>query len=213
MPTIIETKAFTFDELSDDAKERARDWYRESRYSDSSDFDHVIDDFATICDIIGIELRTHEVKLMSGKTRRDLNVLYSIGYCQSDYASFEGTYDYKATAPAKIREYAPQDEELHRIADELTEIQVRNAFGLRAEITNRGSRGYASIEVHDRRNECRDLGDAKHEVVSLIHDLERWLYRQLRNQSDYIYSDEAVDDSITANEYMFDEEGNRHVYA
>jgi hypothetical protein len=41
----------------------------------------------------------------------------------------------------------------------------------------------------------------------------RYLYRQLCDQRDYLYSDEAVDESILANEYMFDEDGRRHSYA
>jgi hypothetical protein len=73
-----------FDELDDAAKERARDWYREC--IDEDDFSCEIDEFASICDILGIDLKTHEVALMSGKTRSDPNIYWSVGYCQSDYA-------------------------------------------------------------------------------------------------------------------------------
>ena len=31
MPTVIETTVFTFDELTEAAKERAREWYREGQ--------------------------------------------------------------------------------------------------------------------------------------------------------------------------------------
>lgn len=39
---------------------------------------------------------------------------------------------------ALIREYAPQDTELHRIADALQAIQRRNFYQLRADASHRG---------------------------------------------------------------------------
>lgn len=68
-------------------------------------------------------------------------------------------------------------------------------------------------ECFDRRNEARDLGDDGRDVEELMKDLARYLYRQLRDQSDYLYSDEAVDEAIEANDYKFDEDGRRHAYA
>lgn len=210
----ITSDAYSFDELNDAAKERARNWYREGDMNEF-DFDCTIEDFTTICDIIGIELEVHAVKLMSGKTRTEPNVYYSVGYCQSDYAAFEGAYDYKATAGAKLREHAPQDSELHRIVDQLAAIQIANGFGLRATIKYTDYYGF-SITVEDRRNEERDdelLSTADRDITELVKDLARWLYDQLRSEADYRSSDEAVDENIEANEYMFDKEGNRHAYA
>ena len=81
---------YTFDELSDKAKERARDWYRSCR--DSNDFEHVISDAVCVLEILGVSLSTHEVRLMGGSTRRDPNVWWQVGYMQSDGAAFEGSY-------------------------------------------------------------------------------------------------------------------------
>ena len=39
----------------------------------------------------------------------------------------------------------------------------------------------------------------------------RWLYRQLEAEYDYLTSDEAIDDSIIANEYTFTENGRRYL--
>lgn len=44
---IIETKVFTFDELSDKAKEKARDWYREGAFDDRW-YDQVYEDAENI---------------------------------------------------------------------------------------------------------------------------------------------------------------------
>jgi hypothetical protein len=206
--TITQT-VYQFDELDDAAKERARDWYREASYGDTSDFDCEIDEFVHIAEALGIDFDTHEVKLMNGKTRSEPNIYWSVGYCQSDYASFEGTYDYKATAVQQIRHINNDDTwEPLRIAQALAKIQCENAFGIRAKM--RVVRDWMSVdEVYDRRDEERDIGSAWKEVEELMHDLARYLYQQLRDQSDYLHSDEAVDESITINEYEFDEEGAR----
>lgn len=217
MPTIIETKAFAFDELSDAAKAKARDWYRETSSNDASDFDFSTDDFVAVLEIMGVEVSTHEVKLMSGKTRRAPNIYWS-GFCsQGDGASFSGDYHYNAAAPAKIRAHAPQDNELHRIADELSALQLRNAFGLCARITQSGHYYHSNtmdVEVHDARNEDRAItGGDDYELRQLMRDLADWHYKQLDAENDDRQSDECVDENIEANEYMFDEEGDRHAYA
>ena len=93
MPRIIEKTVYQFSELSDKAKEKARDWFRSC--SDSSDLDNVITDFCSIADLIGLELSTRSVKLMSGKTRQEPEIYYSVAYCQGDYAAFSGTWNYK----------------------------------------------------------------------------------------------------------------------
>lgn len=210
------SEAYRFDELTDAAKEKARDWYRECRYNDPSDFDSVIDDFVTIAEMIGVSFATHEVHLMNGKSRWEPKIWWS-GFCsQGDGACFEGTYDYKADAVLKVRGYC-SDEEIIRIAEQLAKLQCENAFGLHADI-ERTSSNYAhentvSVCVYDRRNEERELEGDGDAITHLMKDLMRWLYGQLDEQNDYLYSAECVDESITANEYMFDEEGNRHDYA
>jgi hypothetical protein len=145
---------------------------------------------------------------MSGKTRQDPNIYWSVGYCQSDYAAFEGTYDYKADACIKLREMNDDDTWAPlRIAMVLAKIQAENAFGLRAtvKITNKD---WMQIEVIDRRNEER-YSLQFDEVIQLMRDLARYLYKQLRDQSDYLNSDENIDEMMEANEYEFDEEGER----
>ncbi len=55
-----------------------------------------------------------------------------------DGACFEGRWHWQPATPRKIREYAPQDRELHRIADALQAVQKRNFWQLQAEISHRG---------------------------------------------------------------------------
>jgi hypothetical protein len=224
MPQIVHlvTEAYTFDELDEQAKERARDWYREDMHQDSSDFDFVIDDFITIAEMIGVDFKTHEVQLMNGKTRRDPNIYWS-GFCsQGDGACFEGTWSYRPDAVVKVREYAPQDEKLHAIVDELTRINT-------ARILLGKSTWQATITHNDRYYHERsidiDVSDEEDDddepfinpdvdvVTEAMRDLCSWLYKQLDAHNDYLYSAEHIDESITCNEYMFTKEGARHDYA
>jgi hypothetical protein len=72
MPAIVETEIFTFDELSDDAQEKASEWYRQANL-DYEWWDTVYSDLETICDILGIVLKTTLVTLMGGDVRRKPN--------------------------------------------------------------------------------------------------------------------------------------------
>ena len=51
--------------------------------------------------------------------------------------------------------------------------------------------------------------DAEEVVIEALRDLARWLYRQLEREFDHLSSDEAVDETIVANDYTFTESGRR----
>lgn len=210
----IHSLAFDFDELEDSAKETARKWYRGC--IDSNDFDCEIGEFKTVCEHLGIDFDTHEVTGCTGKKWQEPNIYWSVGCCQSDYASFEGVYTHRSDAVAKLRAINDSDDwEPIKIAEALARVQADNFFGLRAIIKTRNYGG-ASVEVEDGRDEYRDdaiLDAAEKEIRELMERLARYLYEQLRDQSDHLYSDEAVDESIAANEYKFNEDGSRHAYA
>jgi hypothetical protein len=217
MPITIETKAYAFDELSDAAKEKARSWYRECMTQDNDLSERNYDDFVECATRLGIDFDQREGGKFFDGTINYRPTIYWSGFCsQGDGACFEGSYAYKATAPAAIREHAPKDETLRELADRLTTIQLRNAFGLRATVKHSGHYYHEhsmDIDVTDARNEDRDIGEDAEHIAEAMRDFARWMYGQLDADNDYLYSDECVDECITANEYMFDEEGDRHAYA
>ncbi len=55
-----------------------------------------------------------------------------------DGACFEGRWHWQSATARRIREHAPQERELHRIADTLQAVQKRNFWQLQAEISHRG---------------------------------------------------------------------------
>ena len=69
MPHVIETTVYEFHELEDEAKEKARAWFREG-LGDFGWHDFILDDFEQVCRILGIALRTYPVRLMGGGIRQ-----------------------------------------------------------------------------------------------------------------------------------------------
>ena len=212
MPQIIETTVYEFHELSDDAKEQARAWFREGA-GDWDWHDFIYEDFEQVCRILGIELKTCIVRLMGGGTRQKPCIWFSGFYSQGDGACFEGIHTYEKGAARRIRDYAPKDEELHAIADRLFAIQRDNFFQLRADIRHRGRYCHAySMEIVVARYSphWQDMtAEAEDAVTECLRDLANWLYRQLEREWDHMTSDEYADDGIVANEYTFTEAGRR----
>ena len=196
---IVETKVYKYEELSDSAKERAREWYLEGGLCyDWWDFGY--EDFCRVAEILGIEISTRR----DGKTPE----IYFTGfYHQGSGSSFVGTYGYAKGAVAKIKKYAPQDEALHRIAQGLQDVQRRHFYRLTADITSLRDH-CIRVEVDDSENCYRDIGDAEDDVRGLMNDFNEWMFKRLQDEYEYLTSDEAVAESIVANEYEFDEDGN-----
>lgn len=206
----ITTKLYQFDELPDDAKEHAREWWRNLEAQDC-DLSAVLEDFEQIADLIGLELKTHSVKPYGGGTRQEANIYFSGFSSQGDGACFEGFYQYAKGAARKLKEYAPQDTELARIADGLQELQRRNRYQITASCSHSGHYYHArsmSVDV-ERADEKALTAGAEEEMTELLRDLADWLYHQLEREYEYRRSDENVDESIRINEYEFTKEGRR----
>lgn len=201
----ITTTVYTFAELTDSAKEKARDWWREGYDFSSEGTDYLYDDFIACGKLLGISIDT-------GK--RDRPAIYWSGFSsQGDGASFEGHYSYAKGAGKAIRAHAPQDAELHRIADSLRAIQRKHFYKLSASVTQGRGSHYShawtmQIEVEDANSAEPDM-DAAESVRDLLRDFANWMYRQLEKEYEYQTSNEAVDDNIQANEYTFTESGKR----
>ena len=212
MPRIVKIFVYELPELSRAARERARVWYRDTCL-DWDWYDAVFEDFETVCGLLGVTLQTRTVRLLGGGTRQAPNIWFSGFARQGDGASLDGAYEYAPDAPRAIRSYAPKDETLHGIADDLQHVQRRNFFQLGAGIRQSGRYYHEhsmTIEVERDSPTGQDLtGDAEEIIVEAIRNLARWLYRQLEREHDYLTSDAAVDEAIVANGWTFTESGER----
>ena len=202
----VEKTLYKYEELSDRAKQKARECYLEGGL-DYSWWEYAYEDFARVAEILGITLSQRSVPLMNGKCRYEPEIYFSGFYHQGSGSSFCGTYGYAKGAVAKIKKYAPQDEELHRIAQGLQDVQRSHFYRLTADITSARDH-YIRVEVGDSENPYRDIGEAEDGVRELMNDFNDWMFKCLQDEYEYLTSDEAVEESIVANEYEFDEYGN-----
>jgi len=212
MSRIVETTVYQLGEISDRAKDAARAWYREACACDDW-HEYVFEDFEAICTILGVRLKTRSVRLFGGGTRQNPCIWFSGFSSQGDGASFECVYSFATGTPKAIRAHAPEDSELHRIADALQAIQRRNFYQLRADVGQRGRYCHEysmsiTVERDSPNNQDMTL-DAEDTLIELFRDLARWLYRQCEREYEYQTSDAVTDEAILANEYTFTGEGRR----
>ena len=203
MSRVIEKTIYQFSELSDKAKERARDWYRGCIESDElTDYDY----WTAIADVLGI-------KFDQRKGSSKPCVWWSGFASQCDGACFEGHYTYATGSRKAIREYAPRNTVLHGIADDLASIQRRYFYQIEAKITHNGHyyhSGMMDIDVYSPTSEYfRSYPASFDDIKQPLRDFADWIYKQLNAQNDYLNSDENIDECIEINEYEFDENGER----
>ena len=180
-------------------------------------WDAVCEDFYEICKILGIELDAREP-------------CFSGFWSQGDGASWAGIYRAQGLgytglaplhtydqAPAKMREHAPLDEELHRIADELCLLgriygpvcaKIRRLYG--GNYVHSSTMQIDNWEFYDdEKNEDMPDEIAEHvegTLLELFRALADWLYKSLEREHDYLTSDEAVIETLEANEIEEDED-------
>jgi hypothetical protein len=209
MPTTRTIQIFKFDELSGKAKNRARDWYRQSAL-DYDWWDAVYEDAIQCGILLGIEIGTKK----TGK--RDSHAIYFSGFSsQGDGACFDGTWSAELPAGFKsfedaIKSHAPTDETLHGIARDLDAVRT-------ATIEEGGREPCARTKQSGRYSNsgCMEIttnivGDISNATLdNAVRSFADWIYKQLNAEHDHLTSDEAVDESIIANDYEFNETGSR----
>lgn len=228
---------YTYEQLSDSAKEKARDHHRD-HHLDYDWWDATYEDVVTIANLMSIDIDTRPVKLYGGGTRQEPCIGFS-GFCsQGDGAHFEGRWT-PANGPLEmlnaVMDYAPQDDRLHAIAFDLAHLSERcnNLIpDACVRVTHSGhyqhencTRFEIELPVPDRVDEYNELQMMTWEALRKRHGLDdydfeaeikealrafmRWIYRQLEAEHDYLTSDEAIEESIIANGYTYDEDGTQ----
>ena len=193
--TIDELKELSFNSYQHAIEEMAS-WEGDDTYWS----EYIIDDFVEICEIMGIDLDYRGKKPA---------VWWSGFASQGDGACFEGRYAYAKGSAKKIRQYAGQDKELHRIADELQDIQRRYFYGLSATIKHVGRYCHENSVRIDVRRDTGNYYDTLEDtgIEEALRDLMHWLYRALEREYDYRTGEECAVETARANEWLFDEDG------
>jgi hypothetical protein len=179
----VELKIYSFNELSDKAKEKARYWYRSLQ--DSSDFQSTRDDIISVALLCGF---------------KDADIAWSVGYCQSDHATLEGRWAAVRVRIETIKQDRPDDVRLHQIAEQFAELARQNPA--MSFVTNDR---YIVGDIDEPEQE-----DVYNDTRIAVQSLNTWAYEQLREQADWLHSEECVDESIIANDYEFTKDGENY---
>ena len=171
---------YSFDELSEEAQERA---LNELRPVDIEPYwyEDTFDTIRTAGKLLGLEID-------------------GIYFDTDSYCIFDASYEYVRGAAKAVKAEFPQNTDLHKIASELQDLQKRHFYSLSCEVTEDRTVNRYSCFRFGEDYDCEDLGD-------IIDDFAHWARIQLRDDAEYRMSDEAVQEAIEANEYEFTEDG------
>lgn len=196
---------FTFNELSDSAKEKARAWWREGSNDDSFWSECVIDEAKEQAKNMGLEI----------------DEVYFRGFwSQGDGACFEGTWhacDVKAGETAKDWGDSPATKEIRRIAAEFEET-AKNFPNASFSVKHSGHYSHEFCTTFNvSLGEDEDNGSisqeewsrAEGDLIETARDYMRWIYKQLEKEYEYQNSDEVIDELLESNGYTFRIDGER----
>ncbi|MNC28598.1 hypothetical protein D3C75_768140 [compost metagenome] len=183
---------YKFDELSEKAKEKARQWYRQAGESDQW-WDGVFEDVRDIAKLMGVEIE---------------RIGFSGFSCQGDGAHFVGSFKYAPGAAKAVAGYAPKDEAVQRIAKEWQALQAANFYKLTGTVKHSGHYQHENCTVFEvKRLDTWASSDVEDAVEEVMRDFMRYIYRRLEKEYDWLNEDSQVDASILGNEYEFKANG------
>ena len=171
---------YSFDELSEDAQERAINDLRHVDV-DGDWYEYSYDTIRTAGKLLGLEI---------GDIHFDTDL----------YCIFDAQYQYVRGAVKAVHAEFPQDTKLYGIANDLQALQRRHFYSLSCAVKEGRSMNYYRCFRFGEYYECDALGD-------ILDDFTHWARILLRDEYEYLTSDEAVKEMIEANEYEFTEDG------
>ena len=190
----IEVEVFTFAELSDAAKEHAREWFRQGIQFDANDtIECTILDAAKL---LGITI----------DRPRGQRTGYAIDWDTNPVgAAFVGSWRASDVKPGAIQKEWPKESTLHVIAADLEAVAAEFPDAYANCDTGRGC--FQRVEAmacgdDDDSSELAD--DAMAAVVDALQSFAHWIATTIAAEIDYQYSDE----SIEANGYEFTADGS-----
>ena len=190
----ITKEVYTFAELSESAKETARDKYREHNLEGYDWWDSVYEDAKTIGNLFGLRID---------------RIYFSGFWSQGDGAYFEGDYQYRKGALKAVIDYMPLDNDLHDIVKRLQDVQRKAFYGLYASTkSGHGSNFYSHSGVMQVSVDCdkRDITESEEDdITQCLREYADWIYSRLEAEYEYLQSDEVIDEYL--NDCEFDEEG------
>lgn len=190
----METREYTvykFDELSDEAKERSIQNYREH-----DDLYHVTESLSDLFHDALVELGFSDY----------VKAYWNVGYSQSDNAEISRSvwrYD-RETVDRFIDQW-----KIPALVDVAEQWKAYNEARETPVLISIGSRiwGFNAVMTDDEM-EILVEGDEETESLEILRDLESAIYRIARDEYEYQHSDEVITEPLVANDYDFTENGD-----
>lgn len=180
------TKTFAkFQELSDIQKQKVIEKNRQINV-DYDWFDYQIDEFKTMLEAIGFY---------------DAQVYFTGFWSQGDGACFTGNYRYKKDCLDFVKNNAP---EFYDYVKMLQEIQKNNFYSINCDIKSKSNYSHSGT-MYFTKFGCRSYSESiENEVLDIFRSMADTLYNSLEKEYNYLTSDDAIAESLTANEFEFD---------
>lgn len=195
---------YEFNELSESAKEKARDWWREASSGDIFWAEGIVSEARQQANLMGFNVE---------------KILWSGFYTQGSGACFIGEWNAKNVLADRVAsEWGECDSttEIKQIAEKFAELA--NKFPeLQAKISHRGRYFHEYSVDYDFYFFDTETGEEKNwpenfqekEFKETCAKLFRWIYRQLEKEYEYQNSAECIDELLVINNYTFTEQGKR----
>lgn len=212
MSRTIETTVYKYDELSDEAKWEARDWFTRG-YPEYDWWDGVYETINTLARVVGIAC-----------DKRKNEPAFSFELDRGSYFSLSGMYSYdKGWKQEAVRVFGDvfntgrKDDIacfIREYAEFCDNIQRPNFYGVQARMTVTyygGGREGVNVDVerylpNDTQGDVSDTLQAS--VETFIGSFCETALSLLQAEYDYLLSEENVEENIRVNEYEFTEDGN-----
>lgn len=196
---IKETEVFTFAELSDEAKERARQWFRQGIEFDAGDT---------------IECTILEAAKLLGITidrPRGQRTGYAVDWDTNPIgAAFAGSWCASDVRPGAIEKEWPKESTLHAIAADLECVAAEFPDAYADCDTGRGCFQRVEACCDDEYSGDADTDNACALIVDALQSFAHWIGRTIAAEMEYQFSDECADESIEANGYEFTIDGEAY---
>jgi hypothetical protein len=208
--THFQKSEYRFSELSEAAKQKAREAFIGDFYLGNDWWESTFEDANRVAKILGLDLETTR-RHKSGAEIVGIGIFFSGFWSQGDGASFAGYYNFNPQAVDQIKAYCAVPR-LDRIASELLAMQVSQRLcgctPFSAKITRSGGYCHAysmDFEILDFDSEEIGIPDEER-FAKIMRDFAGWIYESLEETHDYLVSDECVDEQLV--DEIFDEDGH-----
>jgi len=188
----IETTVYSYSELSEKAKEKAKEWLTSGDYWSGT---NAIECYKEILPHLGIEVD---------------HIYFSGFWSQGDGACFVGRWRAKDLVDQKAwRKMKWGCEELTRIRDQLSMVKqmYRRAFAVVTHTGHYNHENSVSIDVELDEENGVSNPEIEKRLTELLRDVMRWIYDGLEKDYEYNHSEEVIAEMMDANDYTFDEDG------